>query len=136
VDTDGDAGTDESVQIEINATPALKEAIIARAAERGWSMRDTAVEVIARHYGRPFTPEPRKSRPRSLRAPLMLVMSAELKLVVQLDAIEKHSNLQDTITTILCREFGLRPPVPRSGRTTPFGGGPRTPRKKGTNKQH
>ena len=104
---------------------ALKHAVVAEVERRGTNMNDVIVGAIARHYGLPFQPSKRRSRPGSGNGALLVRMSDRLKYSLQVDSLLRRTNMTDTVLRLLARELGLGLHLPDPSRTTPFGGGQR-----------
>lgn len=103
----------------------IKSAVVDGVMTREASMNDILVGVLANHYAVPFTRTGRRGYPNADKEAVLLRMTDALKYRIQLDALERRSNMNDTICEILASHFGVGVPPRRSVRETPFGGGRR-----------
>lgn len=118
-------GSARDVAVVVRLPLPLKRAAVREVERRGTNMNDVLVGAIARRYGIGFHPTNRIGRPSIEKGTVLLRMSDRLKYAIQRDALDRRSNIQDTLVRILADAFAVEIDLTRSFRTTPFGGGRR-----------
>jgi hypothetical protein len=109
----------------IRMPPAIKAAVVRVVEASGTNANDVIVAALSDSYGLGFVPSGRRGHPSPGNLRVLVRMSDELKKTIQLDALQRRSNLTDTVIRILENDLGVNVIVPFPSRGTPFGGGRR-----------
>jgi hypothetical protein len=115
---------DDRVSVLFKFPLSLRRAVVAAAKADGATLNDTLVGLLADYYKVDFEPSGRRGSSVSTKARHVLArMPDELKMAIQLDALERRANMTFVVGEILARRFGIEFRQARPTRTTPFGGG-------------
>jgi hypothetical protein len=105
--------------------PGLKAAVVNEVKACNTNTNDVVVGALAERYGFDYLPSNRHGEPSAEKLVVLLRMCSELKLAIQLDALDNGSNLTATVVPILLDRFRVAADLPLPTRKTPFGGGKR-----------
>lgn len=94
--------------------PELREVLVADAAERDISINETAVGILADHYGVERKPSTRAHRPPSGSTQLLLAVPDELRTALRLYAARTGATMRGAVIKVLSDHYGI--PAPDAGR--------------------
>jgi hypothetical protein len=115
---------DDRRSVLVALPPAMKRKLVARAKRDGCNMNDLVVGVLAARFHVEWEPSGRNGSPGCESVRVVLRMPALLKRAIQIEALDRETDMSEVIVSVLATWLRVRVPARRSVRTTPFGGGP------------
>src|SRR3954452_3895082 len=94
-------------QVLVKLPPRVKRALVRAVDQRGTSINDFVVALLADRYGIPFQGSGRRGHPGAISTSVVLRMDARLKKKIQLDALQAESNMSDRIQHLLAEALGI-----------------------------
>lgn len=114
---------DERRSVLVSLPPAMKRKVVARAKRDGSNMNDVVVGILAARFRVEYEPSGRSGVAGCESVRVVLRMPALLKRRIQMEALNRETDMGEVIVSVLATRLRVKVPVRRATRTTPFGGG-------------